>query len=203
MPDLRNPALFGTLIRWPQTGQLSSACDDSPELPIVILLCQSATLIAMTQLLLTTIYPTATPATAPAQASPKERAATVVLSATVLRLDKCHDLHQHAELPSSPNLTTNTPDHSPGWRSNPYWSYKGHLERPLLQDYRFYLPMRNTLVPHLGHTPWVAGRLFFILIALGFLISTFLLHFTQYACIWTSLRLRFVFENNINMKASQ
>jgi hypothetical protein len=63
--------------------------------------------------------------------------------------------------------------------------------------------MRNTLVPHLGHTPWVAGRLFFILIDFGFFISTFFLHFTQYACIWTSLRLRFAPENNINIMTSQ
>ncbi len=40
---------------------------------------------------------------------------------------------------------------------------------PLSQDCRIYLPMRNTLVAHLGQIPWVAGRLFFIVIALGYL----------------------------------
>jgi hypothetical protein len=43
------------------------------------------------------------------------------------------------------------------------------------------LPMRNTLVPQLGQTPWVAGLLFFKTTDLGFLISTFLRHFMQYA----------------------
>jgi hypothetical protein len=74
---------------------------------------------------------------------------------------------------------------------------------PLFQDCRIYLPMRNTLVAHLGHIPWVAGRLFFIVIALGFLISTFFLHFMQYACIWTSLRVRFASEHNIKIITSQ
>jgi hypothetical protein len=41
------------------------------------------------------------------------------------------------------------------------------------------LPMRNTLVPQEGHTPWVAGRLFFSVVALAFFISTFFLHFIQ------------------------
>lgn len=44
------------------------------------------------------------------------------------------------------------------------------------------LPMRNTLVLHFGQTPWTAGRLFFRVTCLGFWISTFFLHFTQYAC---------------------
>jgi hypothetical protein len=42
--------------------------------------------------------------------------------------------------------------------------------------------MRNTVVRHFGHTPLVAGRLFFITTCFGFWISTFFLHFTQYAC---------------------
>ena len=46
--------------------------------------------------------------------------------------------------------------------------------------------MRNTLVPQVGHSPWVAGRPFFITIDLGFLISLFARHFMQYACILTS-----------------
>ncbi len=44
--------------------------------------------------------------------------------------------------------------------------------------------MRNTLVPQRGQIPCVAGRLFFKVMALGFLISTFFLHFIQYACIF-------------------
>jgi len=46
-----------------------------------------------------------------------------------------------------------------------------------------YPPIRNTLVPHTGQTPLVAGLPFFMVILVGFLISTLALHFTQYACI--------------------
>ena len=42
-------------------------------------------------------------------------------------------------------------------------------------------PIRKTLVPHFGHVPFTAGRPFFSLVSLGFLISLFALHFTQYA----------------------
>jgi len=42
-------------------------------------------------------------------------------------------------------------------------------------------PIRNTLVPHVGHVPLTAGRPFFSLTSLGSLISLFALHFTQYA----------------------
>jgi hypothetical protein len=45
------------------------------------------------------------------------------------------------------------------------------------------LPMRKSLVPQTGQTPWVAGRLFFRVTAFGFLISLLVLHFMQYACI--------------------
>jgi hypothetical protein len=41
------------------------------------------------------------------------------------------------------------------------------------------LPILNILVPQVGHTPWVAGRPFFIVISLGSFISLFALHFTQ------------------------
>ena len=41
------------------------------------------------------------------------------------------------------------------------------------------LPMRNSLVPQTGHTPCTAGRLFFITMDLGFLISLLVLHFMQ------------------------
>ncbi len=50
------------------------------------------------------------------------------------------------------------------------------------------LPILNTFVPHVGHTPWVAGLPFFIVMAFGFLISTFFRHFMQYACIGLHLR---------------
>jgi len=46
-----------------------------------------------------------------------------------------------------------------------------------------YPPIRNTLVPHTGQIPLVAGLPFFMVILVGFLISTLALHFTQYACI--------------------
>jgi hypothetical protein len=39
--------------------------------------------------------------------------------------------------------------------------------------------MRNTFVPQEGQEPWVAGRLFFSVVALAFFISTFFLHFMQ------------------------
>jgi hypothetical protein len=39
----------------------------------------------------------------------------------------------------------------------------------------------NTFVPHVEHSPVVAGLPFFIVVAVGFLISLFALHFTQYA----------------------
>jgi len=53
-----------------------------------------------------------------------------------------------------------------------------------------YPPIRNTLVPHTGQTPLVAGLPFFMVILVGFLISTLALHFTQYACITPYLLLR-------------
>jgi len=42
-------------------------------------------------------------------------------------------------------------------------------------------PIRNTLVPHVGHVPFTAGRPFFNVVSWGSLISLFALHFTQYA----------------------
>jgi hypothetical protein len=51
------------------------------------------------------------------------------------------------------------------------------------QPYYLLLPILNILVPQVGHTPWVAGRPFFIVISLGSFISLFALHFTQYASI--------------------
>jgi hypothetical protein len=47
----------------------------------------------------------------------------------------------------------------------------------------YFLPMRDTLVPQTGQTPCVAGRPFFKVTALGFLISLFARHFMQYASI--------------------
>ena len=42
--------------------------------------------------------------------------------------------------------------------------------------------MRKTLVPQLGQTPETAGFPFLSVTGVGFLISTFILHLTQYAC---------------------
>jgi hypothetical protein len=44
---------------------------------------------------------------------------------------------------------------------------------------RGYLPILNILVPHTGHTPWVAGRPFFMVMALAFFISLLVRHLTQ------------------------
>ncbi len=50
-----------------------------------------------------------------------------------------------------------------------------------LQGYAF--PILNILVPQTGHTPWVAGFPFFMVMALAYFISLLVRHFTQYACI--------------------
>jgi hypothetical protein len=47
-------------------------------------------------------------------------------------------------------------------------------------DYSIF-PIRKTLVPHVGHVPFTAGRPFLSVVSLGSLISLFSLHFTQYA----------------------
>jgi hypothetical protein len=47
--------------------------------------------------------------------------------------------------------------------------------------------MRYIFVPQEGQKPWVAGFPFFILTALALLISFFLRHFMQYACIYQPL----------------
>ena len=44
-------------------------------------------------------------------------------------------------------------------------------------------PILNILVPHTGHTPWVAGFPFFMVMALVSFISLLVRHFIQYACI--------------------
>ena len=44
------------------------------------------------------------------------------------------------------------------------------------------LPIRKTLVPHVGQVPDVAGLPFFRVTCCGSLISRDALHFTQYAC---------------------
>jgi hypothetical protein len=48
------------------------------------------------------------------------------------------------------------------------------------------LPMRKTFVPHVGQEPCIAGRPFFNVICLAPLISTFFLHFMQYAVAITT-----------------
>ncbi len=47
-------------------------------------------------------------------------------------------------------------------------------------DYSIF-PIRKTLVPHVGHVPFTAGRPFFSVVSSGSLMSRFSLHFTQYA----------------------
>jgi hypothetical protein len=42
-------------------------------------------------------------------------------------------------------------------------------------------PIRKIAVPQTGHTPFVAGRPFFIVTSCGSLISRLARHFTQYA----------------------
>lgn len=45
-----------------------------------------------------------------------------------------------------------------------------------------------TFVPHLGHTPCIAGLPFFMVMCLGFRISTLVLHFMQYPSMPCSFR---------------
>jgi hypothetical protein len=52
-----------------------------------------------------------------------------------------------------------------------------------VEDQLSYLPIQNMLVPHVGHTPFVAGLPFFIVTALALFISFLDLHFIQYASI--------------------
>lgn len=42
-------------------------------------------------------------------------------------------------------------------------------------------PILNSFVEQSGHSPWTAGRPFFMVTCVGFFISFFALHFTQYA----------------------
>ena len=51
----------------------------------------------------------------------------------------------------------------------------GLREAPDYEDF----PIRNILVEQTGHTPWVAGRPFFIVMAWALLISLLDRHFTQ------------------------
>jgi hypothetical protein len=44
--------------------------------------------------------------------------------------------------------------------------------------------MQNMAVPHVGHTPLVAGLPFFIVVALALFISFLERHLTQYASIF-------------------
>jgi hypothetical protein len=41
------------------------------------------------------------------------------------------------------------------------------------------LPILNIFVPQVGHTPWVAGLPFFMVMLFGFFISLLVRHFTQ------------------------
>ena len=68
--------------------------------------------------------------------------------------------------------------------------------------YYFVEPIRNILVPQVGHTPWVAGLPFFMVIALASFISLFIRHFTQYACISWSPFLRINYSTLYTMSIS-
>jgi hypothetical protein len=64
----------------------------------------------------------------------------------------------------------------------PYIGFEKGKSCELLFDYSFGIaPIRNTLVPQVGHVPFTAGRPFFNVVSLGSLTSLFALHFTQYA----------------------
>jgi hypothetical protein len=73
----------------------------------------------------------------------------------------------------------NNNDKKRGWKSQ--------ISNPVLVQITIYnyfvAPIRNILVLHIGHTPWVAGLPFFIVTALALFISFLVLHFTQYASI--------------------
>jgi hypothetical protein len=55
------------------------------------------------------------------------------------------------------------------------------------------LPILNIFVPQVEQVPVVAGLPFFIVVDVGFLISFFALHFTQYASNFKPLSERNVF----------
>jgi hypothetical protein len=66
--------------------------------------------------------------------------------------------------------------------SIPYIVFEKWETSGLILNYSFGIaPIRNTLVPQVGHVPLTAGRPFFSFTSLGSLISLFALHFTQYA----------------------
>ncbi len=63
---------------------------------------------------------------------------------------------------------------------DPIWVLKKRNRVDFCVDYSIF-PIRKTLVPHLGHVPFTAGRPFFSLVSSGSLMSLLALHFTQYA----------------------
>ena len=68
--------------------------------------------------------------------------------------------------------------HSPNW-----WLSSLSSNRDRRNNRLQLFPILNILVPQVGHTPWVAGFPFFIVMALASLISFLVRHFIQYACI--------------------
>jgi hypothetical protein len=66
------------------------------------------------------------------------------------------------------------------WK-NTKGGYPDMESRPVRKKLDAYLPILNILVPQVGHTPWVAGLPFFIVICFASFISLLALHFTQYA----------------------
>ena len=71
-----------------------------------------------------------------------------------------------------------------GWTAS-YWTYPARI-CSRYNDQRYALPILNIFVPQLGHTPWVAGLPFFMVIDFASFISFLDLHLTQYACTITT-----------------
>lgn len=59
------------------------------------------------------------------------------------------------------------------------------------RDGAYAFPILNILVPQVEQVPVVAGLPFFMVVAVGFLISFFALHFTQYASMVKSAPFKF------------
>jgi hypothetical protein len=66
-------------------------------------------------------------------------------------------------------------------------------------QFQAYAPILNTFVEQFGHEPLIAGFLFFNVTFVGFLISTFFLHLTQYACGIFSPHTNLFMNVNINV----
>ena len=68
----------------------------------------------------------------------------------------------------------------PAWRGEPAWGQSyGRVKRQLPVETHLLAPILNILVVHTGQVPSVAGRPFFIVTGLAFVISREALHFMQ------------------------